>query len=141
MKLPRPAITLLIVLFCLVLVGLVVQKRVSVQASATTNPIAVDDGPIDVHHTKRLDQIIFANDIGTPPLSLNVICQNPQHGFLSFGDGTQVIYTSPFWVGSPRPSVGIGPRTKSSGGDGRCVVRSGGRRLPARWEGTRWTAG
>ena len=63
-------------------------------------PVAVDDGPITVHGPSfRLDQIMFANDTGTAPLQLDIIGQNPSHGSLSFGDGTQVIYNVTSYVG------------------------------------------
>ena len=63
-------------------------------------PVAVDDGPITVHGPSfRLDQIIFANDSGSAPLQLDIIGQNPSHGSLSFGDGTQIIYNISSYVG------------------------------------------
>ena len=88
---------LFVALFVLAIPG---HNKVEPTELSLSPPVAVDDGPIDVHGPSfRLDQIMFANDTGTAPLQLDIIGQNPSHGSLSFGDGTQVIYNVTSYVG------------------------------------------
>ena len=100
MKLPRPLIALIGFLFISALIAATAHIRGEFRASsATANsspaansaPVAVDDGPIDVHGSVRLDQIMFANDTGDPPLRLDIIGQYPSHGALSFGDTQNIL--------------------------------------------------
>ena len=99
-NLPHLLNTLLVFLFIALVVAITDHNEVEVTGVSLSPPVAVDDGPITVHGPSfRLDQIMFGNDSGSPPLQLDIIGQNPSHGSLSFGDGTQIIYNISSYVG------------------------------------------
>ena len=87
----------LLQLFVVLAIALVIAGKASAQC---TTPVANDDGPLTVHGPFiRLDPILFANDTGSPTPHLDIIGQNPSHGSLLFGDGTQIIYSVSAYTG------------------------------------------